>query len=96
MTVVNHIECRCGQVFGVACGKVIEGARYARLVRWVPDYLRGTAEAAGSKRGLSESLLVDAEHIGALSEALGEWLTTTDLDAAAVAGAREWTAEVAS
>lgn len=47
------MSCQCGEATGVHCPGTQEIE-----VRWVPPYLRGTAEAAGSWAGVAETLQV--------------------------------------
>lgn len=63
---MDEIECQCGRITGERClGTCAE--EDAVEIEWVPPYLRGTAEACGSWRGLSERLVLDPDCAEALA-----------------------------
>jgi hypothetical protein len=50
--------CECGEILGEACQWDGRGGPRVRI-EYVPDSLQGTAQAAGTARGMWESILVE-------------------------------------
>lgn len=51
------IHCECGEITGQSCQHEIapgEGVRFSYL----PEWLRGTAEACGSYRGMTQTVII--------------------------------------
>ena len=79
---VKTCRCDCGQWSGVKCGHDSD-----TKARFVPPYLRGTCDAAGTRRGAWQELDVDARCAGEMMlgdpdwvqiQVDGEWLDYSD------------------
>ena len=61
------VKCESGAIYQERCDS---GQAATCDVRWIPPYQRGTAEAAGTKRGMWEHLHVCSQCYSAISTSL--------------------------
>jgi len=70
-TIVRQaLTCQCGTITGYPCSYDLDGATAIPVV-WVPEYLRGTATAAGNWGGVADDLVLSAE---CADDLVGDWI----------------------
>jgi len=62
--------CQCGAITGYPCSYELDDATAIPVV-WVPEYLRGTATAAGNWDGVADHLIISAE---CADELASDWI----------------------